>query len=89
MSRRPGIGAQARQWVNSWRLFAINNGTKMPVPRYLHQAWLDQASPTDLEDLLTEKRLYAAKRATSPMQLQAAEKIAKAKKAVQASRRKL
>lgn len=89
MSRRPGIGGEARQWVSSWRNYAIHNGQKMPVPRFLHNAWKDQATPQDLEDLLYEKHLLAANKDTSLERLQAAERIAIAKQIFQSERRNL
>lgn len=55
MSRRPGIGASAREYQHSWRLFAIHNGTKQAVPRYLHEAWKATATDDDKEQLLIEK----------------------------------
>lgn len=55
MSRRPGIGASAREHWRSWRSFAVLGGNPMPVPRFLHQAWRDQASPEDLRVLEEEK----------------------------------
>lgn len=49
MSRRPGIAAHARQWPMSWKLYAIHDGSKTKVPRYLHQSWKDTASPEQQE----------------------------------------
>lgn len=88
MSRRPGIGGHARQWVNSWRLFAVHNGTKMPVPRFLHEAWKKQATAQQQEELLFEKSKLTTLRDTSPERLEAAEKIAISKQKKQAERRK-
>lgn len=76
MSRRPGVGGHARQWVNSWRLFAVANGHKIPVPRFLHEAWKLQATPLEVEELLFEKTKLAAHRDSSAERLEAAEKIA-------------
>lgn len=89
MSRRPGIGGDARKWIASWRSYAIHNGQKVPVPRYLHEAWKDQATPQDLEDLLYEKHLFAANKDTSAERLHAAETIAIAKQIFKSERRKL
>lgn len=89
MSRRPGIGGHARQWVNSWRLFAVNNGKTMPVPRFLHQAWKDQATPSELESLFYEKQLLASKRDSSEPRLKAAELIQISKQSLQSKRRKI
>lgn len=74
MSRRPGIGANGKKWPNSWRDYAIQNGYKIQVPRYLHQAWKDQATTLELEDLQYEREQLALRRDTT--QLEAAEKIA-------------
>lgn len=86
-----GIGSHAREWINSWRLYAVANGYKMPVPRYLHEAWKKQASPSQLEDLLTEKLNYAATKSDSlsDKRLKAAETIALAKHGLQKSKRTL
>lgn len=89
MSRRPGIGSEARNFTNSWRLFAVSNGSKMPVPRYLHDAWKAQASTLDLEDLEYEKHKIAAHRDSSEYRLEAAEKRAIARQSLQASSRHL
>lgn len=75
MSRRPGIGAWARQHANSWRLFAVMDGNKMPVPRYLHNAWKNQATPAELEALISQKSMFAALKDTSRERLLAAEQI--------------
>lgn len=89
MSRRPGIGGEARQWVNSWRNYAVHNGQQMPVPRYLHNAWKDQATDIELEDLIYEKHQLSARKDTSTERLQAAEQIAIAKQIFQSERRKV
>lgn len=89
MSRRPGIGGHARQWPESWRLFAIHNGQRMPVPRFYHEAWKAQASPSDLEELHLEKIKLAILKDSSPYRLQAAEKLAIARQSLQSARRSL
>lgn len=88
MSRRPGIAAHARQWAQSWRLYAIQNGQKMAVPRFLHEAWKKTATEQQLEELLIEKQQYALNRDTQFQRLQAAEKIAQARQAQTARSRK-
>lgn len=55
MSRRPGIGGEARAHTHSWRLYAVLNGQRMPVPRYLHDAWKAQATPEDIARLEQER----------------------------------
>lgn len=57
MSRRPGIGGHARKWVNSWRIHAIYNGQRLPVPRFLHNAWKAIATDEEIENLIYEKSL--------------------------------
>lgn len=51
MSRRPGIGATAKQYLNSWRLYAVKDGHKMPVPRYYKDYFKNQATPEELDKL--------------------------------------
>lgn len=45
MSRRPGIGGDAREYVQSWRDYAVIDGMKQAVPRFLHEAWQRSVSP--------------------------------------------
>lgn len=89
MSRNPGIGAHARQWVNSWRREAIYNGKRQPVPRFLHEAWKAQATEEEIEALAIEKEETARARATNKPDYtrRAAEQIAIARKEHQAARR--
>lgn len=89
MSRNPGIGHEAKQYVNSWRLHAVKDGHKMPVPRYLHEAWKQQATEWEKEDLLYQKSNLALNRDTSTQRLHAAEKIAIAQQQLNAQQRKL
>ena len=89
MSRNPGIGAHARQFVNSWRSEAIYNGKRQPVPRFLHEAWKAQATEEEIQALQTEKEARALARATDKPDYtrRANEALAIAKQALQASRR--
>lgn len=89
MSRNPGIGGEARTWKDSWRLYGVHNGARMPVPRYLHQSWKDNATDEQLEDLIHEKYLLSQSRDKSPRALEAQEAHAVAKQALRASRRSL
>lgn len=90
MSRRPGIGGAARRWVKSWRLFAVdNNGHRMKVPRFLHEAWKQQATEEEIEKLHQEKMELLEGRDTSRMRLIAGEQIAIRKQALKADKRKL
>lgn len=81
MSRRPGIGANARQWPQSWRLFGVHNGVRLPVPRYLHQAWQDIATNLQTEDLDYEKSQLklSRNRELTPASLASAELLAQAR----------
>lgn len=91
MSRRPGIGANAKQWPESWRMHAVHNGRPIPVPRYLHQAWKDNASPTATEETEHEKSLLklTRNRDLSYSSLQASEQVAAAKHELRSARRRL
>lgn len=89
MSRRPGIGAHAKQWPQSWRDHAVHNGRKIPVPRFLHEAWKAQASPIDMEELERERLERQSKRETSKQRRQAAELVAIARMNLQSARRHL
>ena len=89
MSRRPGIGGHARRWPQSWRLYAVHNGTRMPVPRFLHEAWKAQASREEQEILMEEKQRLNTLRDTSKRELEAAEANAIARQKIQAAKRKL
>lgn len=86
MSRRPGIGAGAKKHTDSWRLYAILGGQRMHVPRYLHDAWKQQASPQDQEERLDEIFQIALNRDTHT-NAEAAEQIAIRKQEQKASRR--
>lgn len=68
MSRKPGIGGEARKWAQSWRSFAIQNGHTVPVPRFLHEAYKKQATPIQLEELEYEKYLHIMKKVTKEKQ---------------------
>lgn len=96
MSRRPGIGGNAREHWQSWRSSAVVAGRQVPVPRFLHDAYLERASFGQLVQLETEKHkartaelpatadinYFADKRAAESLMLQR-------KQADQAKRRKL
>nr|QXN72833.1 MAG: replication initiator protein [Microvirus sp.] len=91
MSRRPGIGANAKRWPESWRLFGVHNGREMPVPRYLHEAWRNNATALETESLDYEKsqRRLQLGRDLSPARLAAAEEIAAARHSLRGARRSL
>lgn len=52
MSRRPGIGGFARKHWRSWRDSAIWHGREVPVPRFLHKSWQENAS----EEAIAQKK---------------------------------
>jgi len=90
MSRRPGIGGKARRHTASWRDFAVMNGTKMPVPKYLHAAWEEIASDEEKEEREHEQYLRRlTKERITTRQLEAQEQILKTEQQHQASNRKL
>lgn len=85
MSRRPGIGASARGDGRSWRDFAVFAGSKVPVPRYLHAAWLDRSTLAERAELLEEKQAKA--RPFEWDRVRASEVIAKSRQTLNAQRR--
>lgn len=90
MSRRPGIGNSARRHTQSWRDFAVLNGTRIPVPKYLHSAWEEIATTDEKEERDYEKYLRSlTKERMTAQQLAASEEIAKAANKLTAERRKL
>ena len=56
MSRRPGIGAAAKQHYKSWAIYAISDGTKISIPRFYKNGYKETASPTEQEE--TEYQKY-------------------------------
>lgn len=76
MSRKPGIGAHARKHWLSWRRQAVYQGRTIPVPRFLHQAYQDNASAWDLFNLDQEKWEHTIKNPTTKQSRLAAEKHA-------------
>lgn len=89
MSRRPGIGGHARHWPESWREFAIYNGHKVSVPRYLHEAWKANSTPQDIEQLAQEKHDLLTRYRRTTAQRIAGEKIAIARHELSRQSRKL
>lgn len=87
MSRRPGIAGHAKQWRESWRLYAIHNGNKLPVPRYLHEAWRETATTEDLEQLQAEKDRYITNRDNTAARQQAREIIERERQKASAQQR--
>lgn len=60
MSRRPGIGGEARKYWRSWRKSAVWDGKEVRVPRFLHEEYKKRATPEELEALKQEKDAYLA-----------------------------
>lgn len=86
MSRRPGIAAGAKQFVSSWRDYAVNDGIKQSVPRYLHEAYLATLTP---EELATHKEERAKKAVQAQRDGLARERELEQKLKLKAQRRKL
>lgn len=84
-----GIGCSARKYINSWRDFAILNGRKIPVPRYLHLAWQKAATPEQREELQREKQQLHDLHKITLEHLAASKAKAEAEQQLKASRRKL
>lgn len=90
MSRRPGIGGNARRHTQSWRDFAILNGTRLPVPTYLHKAWEDNATREQIEQREHEQYLRKlTKERITPDMLRAQEQILMKQQSLQAEKRQL
>lgn len=95
MSRRPGIGAAARNHWRSWRDKAVLDGVAQPVPRYFHERWKEMASPEEVERLRVEREEFAWERSVgsklrcSRVMLEAQEVNATARLANSHARRKL
>lgn len=71
-----GIGATATQHYRSWALYAINDGSKLSVPRYYKQAYKHNATPTEQEETDYKKYKHALTRhETTQEQLNTMEKI--------------
>lgn len=100
MSRNPGIGASARRHWTSWRTTAIKDGRHVPVPRYLHEAWKQNATPEQLAhheftvDQRASAKVREANESDNPMEywlnrIEATRAIDAAKQRFQSEKRKL
>jgi len=85
MSRRPGIGGEARKHFMSWSRYAVMDGTQYPVPRYLHEAFKKDAAPELVEEVQFER--WKHRKAVTRDELDASEAIAKARLSLQSARR--
>lgn len=83
-----GLASEARKkyWM-SWRLHAVYEGQPIPVPRYLHQEWLSNATETQILKLKEEKLSLA--RDSTKDRLKAAELQAIARQRLSSERRTL
>lgn len=89
MSRKPGIGGDARdKYQQSWRKCAVNNGKTQAVPRYLHEQWKKNATPMQLEKLKDEKTKLLETIRQTPEQREAAYQIAIKKQELRAAARR-
>lgn len=88
MSRKPGIGGDARKHTASWKNYAVDNGYKMAVPRFYHDAWKATATPEQIEKVQVEKRIRAQQHATTLDQLHAQGKIQEQQQAMRNAKRK-
>jgi hypothetical protein len=89
MSRKPGIGGEARKYKDSWREYAIFNGQKIPVPAFLHKAWKDAATEEQINALQETKTKYSKLQNLTLQHLANREQNALAQKALSADKRKL
>lgn len=86
MSRRPGVGGAARRHWRSWQDHAIWDGRKVPVPRFLHESWLQNAGEVAVSD--HKARMFSGRKLTRD-QLDAALADAEARRSLASERRKL
>lgn len=84
-----GIGSKAKQHYQSWRLYAINNGAKLSVPRYYKQTYKDNATPTEQEETEYQKYKYAlTSHETTQPQLETQERIHYARQKLNSAHRR-
>lgn len=76
------------QQRNSWRAFALLNGTKIQVPRYYNTAWKQVATAEDREILDYERWQQSLTRDNSQKAIDDAEIIAEAKQHLHAGKRR-
>lgn len=78
MSRRPGLGSNAKKHYHSWATYAISQGNKISIPRYLKSAYQENATPNEQEETLYQKFKYALQRHSNQLteqELETQEKI--------------
>lgn len=85
-----GLAEYAKtNYPNSWRSYAVNNGHKMAVPRYLHEGYKQQASDEELQKLKEEKIKQLKENITTTYELEANAIIAQAQLRERQEKRKL
>lgn len=57
MSRNPGIGGSSRKHWRSWKETAVIDGLTIPVPRYLHEAWKQNSTKEQQEQLQHQRNI--------------------------------
>ncbi|AXH76699.1 MAG: replication initiator protein [Microviridae sp.] len=87
MSRRPGIGGDARRFTSMWRRSAVFRGKEVPVPRFLHESWKEQATADEI--LFLEEERKREMRVMSWDEIKASERIAEVQMEHTLSRRSL
>lgn len=89
MSRNPGLGRAARdKYPESWRDYAVHNGHRMPVPKYLHEGWRATVTPEEIEQNKLLRNLKAIEHKQTLEMLAANEQISIARQDLNAARRK-
>lgn len=84
-----GLAHVAREkYAASWKDYAVSNGYKLPVPKYLHAGWEAQATPEEREANKLLRKLKSAEHALTRDMLQANEAIMAAKSQLDAERRR-
>lgn len=89
MSKKPGIGGEARtEFTQSWgKEFAVLNGKKQTVPRFLLEAWKKTATPEQLENHKMRQEMKLEQIAMTKEQRKAKELEARAKQEIKRARR--
>lgn len=88
MSRRPGIGGDARKYSASWKDYAVLDGQKMKTPRFLHEAWKKTATAEQVEQNKLQRRLKANSVENTLQRLRDNEQRQQTKRDIQAAKRR-
>lgn len=84
-----GLGGTAKQHVHSWRDYAVKDGNKMQVPRYLHEAWRAQATENEKIQLKLQKMERNRDKILTTYELEALREISERTRSINADKRKL